>query len=240
MIKFNWVMNIFILKVEKWLGIMNKKYLIITIICSIISIISGIISNDLIIGGTILLTGLLCAYFASEGKKINYIFGLINYLLMGYVAFKNNLFGIFFFYIFIFSSLQVNGFITWNKNLNDNKNVKIREFTFKNSIIITLSCIISSIILGYLLNLIPSQRLAFMDATSNCINLCGVILMVLRFKESWWLWLINNIIDLIIWIITAINGGSGSIMMLLVSLGYLLINIYGVIKWNIEAKRNRK
>ncbi len=219
---------------------MNKKYLIIIVLCLIISIISGIISNDLIIGGTILLTGLLCAYFASEGKRINYILGLINYLLMGYVAFKNNLFGIFFFYIFIFSPLQVNGFITWNKNLNDDKNVKVREFTLKNSIIITLSCIIGSIILGYLLTLIPTQRLAFMDATSNCINLCGVILMILRFKESWWLWLINNIIDLIIWIITVINGGSGSVMMLLVSIGYLLINVYGVIKWNIEAKKNKK
>lgn len=218
---------------------MNKKYLIIAILSLIISVISGIISNDLIIGGTILLTGLLCAYFASEGKRINYILGLINYLLMGYVAFKNNLFGIFFFYIFIFSPLQINGFITWNKNLNDDKNVKVREFTLKNSIIITLSCIIGSIILGYLLTLIPTQRLAFMDATSNCINLCGVILMILRFKESWWLWLINNIIDLIIWIITVINGGKGSVMMLLVSIGYLLINIYGVIKWNIEAKNNR-
>lgn len=219
---------------------MNKKYLIITILSLIISVISGVISNDLIIGGTILLTGLLCAYFASEGKRINYILGLINYLLMGYVAFKNNLFGIFFFYIFIFSPLQVNGFITWNKNLNDDKNVKVREFTLKNSCLITLSCIIGSIILGYLLTLIPTQRLAFMDATSNCINLCGVILMILRFKESWWLWLINNIIDLIIWIITVINGGNGSVMMLLVSIGYLLINIYGVIKWNIEAKKNKK
>lgn len=218
---------------------MNKKYLVITILSLIISIISGIISNDLIIGGTILLTGLLCAYFASEGKRINYILGLINYLLMGYIAFKNNLFGIFFFYIFIFSPLQVNGFITWNKNLNDDRNVKVREFTLKNSIIITLSCIAGSIVLGYLLTLIPTQRLAFMDATSNCINLCGVILMILRFKESWWLWLINNIIDLIIWIITVINGGSGSVMMLLVSIGYLLINIYGVIRWSIEAKSNR-
>lgn len=218
---------------------MNKKYLIITILSLIISVISGVISNDLIIGGTILLTGLLCAYFASEGKRINYVLGLINYLLMGYVAFKNNLFGIFFFYIFIFSPLQVNGFITWNKNLNDDKNVKVREFTLKNSIIITLACIIGSIILGYLLTLIPTQRLAFMDATSNCINLCGVILMILRFKESWWLWLINNIIDLIIWIITVMSGGNGSVMMLLVSIGYLLINIYGVIKWNIEAKSNR-
>ena len=218
---------------------MNKRNFIITILCLIVSVISGIMSNDLIIGGTILLTGLLCAYFASEGKRINYILGLINYLLMGYVAFKNNLFGIFFFYIFIFSPLQVNGYITWNKNLDDDNKVNVREFTLKNSIIITLSCIVGSIVLGYLLTLIPTQRLAFMDATSNCINLCGVILMILRFKESWWLWLINNIIDLIIWIITVINGGSGSVMMLLVSIGYLLINIYGVIKWNIEAKRGK-
>ena len=218
---------------------MNKKYFAITIICIIISIISGIISNDLLIGGTILLTGLLCAYFASEGKRINYVLGLINYLLMGYVAFKNNLFGIFFFYLFIFSPLQVKGFITWNKNLNNDSRVKVREFTFKNSIIITLSCIVGSFLLGYLLTLIPSQRLAFMDATSNCINLCGVILMILRFKEAWWIWLINNIIDLIIWIITTANGGNGAIMMLLVSVGYLLINIYGVIKWNIEAKKGK-
>lgn len=216
---------------------MNKKYIIIICICVIISIISGIISNDIIVGGTILLTGLLCAYFASEGKRINYILGLINYLLMGYVSFKNNLYGIFFFYIFIFSPLQIKGFVTWNKNLDEEKNVKVREFTLRNSIIITLSCIVGSLLLGYLLTLIPSQRLAFMDASSNCINLCGVVLMILRFKESWWLWLINNVIDLSIWIITFINKGEGSTMMLLVSFGYLLINIYGIIKWNIEAKK---
>ena len=218
---------------------MNKKYIIITLICIVISMVSGIIAKDLLIGGTILATGLLCAYFASEGKRVNYILGLINYLLMGYVAFENNLFGIFFFYIFIFSPLQINGYLSWNKNLDKDKNVEVREFTLKNSIIITLSCIIGSFVLGYLLSLIPGQRLAFMDASSNCINLCGIILMILRFKESWWLWLINNIIDLIIWIITAINKGNGSIMMLLVSIGYLLINIYGVIKWNIDAKKGK-
>lgn len=219
---------------------MKKKNIVITIICILISIISGILVNDLIIGVIILATGLLCAYFASEGKRVNYILGLINYILMGYVSFRNNLFGMFFFYIFIFSPLQIYGFISWKKNLNKDKNVKVREFTLKNSIIITLTCIIGSLLLGYILTLIPGQRLAFMDAASNCINLCGVVLMILRFKESWWVWLVNNIIDLIIWIITVVNKGEGSIMMLLVSIGYLLINIYGIIRWNIEAKRDSK
>lgn len=218
---------------------MNKKYAIIICICIIISLVSSIISHDIIVGGTILLTGLLCAYFASEGKRINYILGFINYLLMGYVSFKNNLYGIFFFYLFIFSPLQIKGFMTWNKNLDEENNVKVREFTFKNSIIIILSCIVGSLMLGYLLTLIPNQKLAFMDSSSNCINLCGVILMILRFKESWWLWLINNVIDLGIWIITFINKGEGSAMMLLVSIGYLLINIYGIIKWSVEAKKGK-
>ena len=218
---------------------MNKKYFIITCICIIISIISGILSNDLLIGGSILSTGLLCAYFASEGKRINYILSLINYLLAGYVSLKNNLYGIFFFYVFVFSPLQIQGFITWKNNLTKDNNVEVRQFTLKNSIFITLLCVICSFILGYLLTLIPGQRLAFMDATSNCINLCGVILMIFRFKECWWVWLTNNIIDLAIWIITTLNNGPGSIMMLLVSIGFLLINIYGIFRWNLEAKKEQ-
>lgn len=43
----------------------SKKYIIITIVCIIISIILGIITHDLLIGGSILSTGLLCAYFSS-------------------------------------------------------------------------------------------------------------------------------------------------------------------------------
>lgn len=117
--------------------------------------------------------------------------------------------------------------------------VKEREFNLKNSIIITSSCITGSFILAFLLNLIPNQRLALMDAASNCINLCGVVLMILRFKEAWWLWFINNIIDLSIWIITTLNNGTGSVMMLLVSIGYLLINIYGMIKWHINVRKSK-
>lgn len=209
---------------------MKKRYFVITLLCILISMFFGVISNDIVIGGTILLTGLLNAYYASEGKRSNYIFGLINYLLMGFVALKNHLYGIFFFYIFIFSPLQVGGLITWKKNLNENKSVKIKGFTLNNSIIITLSCILGSIVLGYLLTLIPNQRLAFMDASSNCINLCSVVLMLLRFKESWWLWIFSNLMDLSIWIITFIDKGENSTMMLLSSISYLLINIYGILK----------
>lgn len=219
---------------------MNKKYLIVTIICILFSLISGLYAHDLIIGGATLATALLCAYFSSEGKRSSYILGLINYLLIGYTSFKNHLYGLFFFGVIVCPIFQIQGYISWSKNLDEDNNVKVREFTLKNSIIITLSCIIGSLILSYLLTLIPGQRIALMDASSNIINLCGVILMILRFKESWWIWLVNNVIDLGIWIITFIEKGDGSFMMLLVSIGYLLINIYGIIKWSISAKKEKQ
>lgn len=214
----------------------SKKYAVISLICLVFSVICGILSHDLVIGGMILFSGLLCGYFSSEGKRLNYIFGLINFLLMGYVAFKNQLFGIFFFYLFVFSPLQINGFLSWRKHLQRDQTVKVRGFTLINSVIITLSCIAGSALVGLLLTLIPGQRLAFIDAASNCVNLCAVILMILRFKEAWWLYLVNNIIDLIIWLITTIQGGDGAIMMLLVCIGYLIINIYGIFKWTLNAK----
>ena len=118
--------------------------------------------------------------------------------------------------------------------------MQVKEFTLKNSIIIMISCVIASLILGYLLTCIPNQRLVFLDASSNCINLCGIILMILRFKESWWLWLINNFLDLLIWICTVINKGSYFMMALFVSIGYFLINIQGLIKWSRKAKKENK
>ena len=219
---------------------MQKTASIFIVIFSFIfSFLIGFLVNDFLIGGLILFTSIMNSYLASIGKKSSYITGFISCLLTSYISLKNNLYGLFFFYLVIFLPLQVWGFINWSKNESKDNSVNVREFNFKNSIIIILSCIIGSFILGYLLTLIPNQKLAFMDASSNCINLCGVVLMILRFKESWWVWLANNIIDLVIWLIMLLNKGEGSMMMFLSSLVYLLINIYGIIKWSIKAKKNR-
>lgn len=90
---------------------------------------------------------------------------------------------------------------------------------------------------GYLLSLIPTQRLSWLDAASNCVNLCGIILMTMRYAESWWIWMVNNTLDLTIWTIILISGSSAEApMMFATSIAYLLINIYGAIKWQREGK----
>lgn len=217
----------------------HYKDFIFVIFSVVLSVVSGILSHDLLIGSATLLTALLSAYYSSVAKSINYVFAFINCLLIGYTGFENGLHGYFVFYIFIFAPLQVLGYFMWRKHKDKRDNLLVRRFTLKNAIIMLTSCIFGSFSLAFLLNLIPSQRLAIMDASSVILNLCAFILMTLRFRECWWVWIANNIIDLTIWIVNVVSHGSNAIMMLLVSISYLLINIYGIFVWQKQAKKNK-
>lgn len=209
----------------------KKKNIIYTIFIMVFSIICGIISKDYFLGTIILASGLLNSYYASVGKIYNYIFGAVYCALSGYVCLKTGLYGIAILSFAVYFPSQIHGYFSWKNKKNENKEVKVRGFTLKNSIIIISSCIIGSLLLGPLLSKIPTQQLVFLDSSSNILNLCGIILMNLRFKECWAVWLFNNTVDLIIWVVNYMNNTVNSTMMLLVSIGYLLINIYGLIKW---------
>ncbi len=209
----------------------KKKNIIYTIFIMVFSIICGIISKDYFLGTIILASGLLNSYYASVGKIYNYIFGAVYCALSGYVCLKTGLYGIAILSFAVYFPSQIHGYFSWKNKKNENKEVKVRGFTLKNSIIIISSCIIGSLLLGVLLSKIPTQQLVFLDSSSNILNLCGIILMNLRFKECWAVWLFNNTVDLIIWVVNYMNNTVNSTMMLLVSIGYLLINIYGLIKW---------
>lgn len=214
------------------------KNRIYTILIILFSIICGIISHDYFLGTLVLMSGLLNAYYASIGKIYNYIFWAIYCLISWYIAYLNWLFGIAILSLLIFFPSQIHWYLTWGKNLKENKkDVKIRWFTLKNSIIITVVCIVGSFLLWFLLSMIPWQNLAFLDASSNIINLCGIVLMNMRFKECWIIWLFNNTIDLTIRIINFILWTPNATMMLVVSIWYLLINVYWLIKW-IKFEKN--
>ena len=218
------------MKKEKLLNIIP------VILIFLISSISTIFSNS-IIGFLTLLFGLLNGYYAAIGKWYNYIFGALFVLLNAYISFKTNLYGIATLSVLLYFPLQIKGFISWYKNKDKNNVINIRQFNIKTSMFIVVFCFILNIMLGFFLSKIKTQKLAFLDAASNCINICGVISMILRYKECWIILLGNNIIDLIIWIINFIEKEYNSKIMLIVSIFMLLFNILGIIKWDNNKKK---
>lgn len=196
-------------------------------------------TNDLLVGGAVLATGLTSAYYASHVKRINYLLGLANYLLMAYVFWQNHIYGMFLSYVLIFAPLQLKGFFAWKKQSGSkNQEIKVQRFTLGKGLVVTGASVVCSLIFGYGLSLIPSQQLSYLYAFANCINFFGVILMIQCNEEAFWLWLINNTPDLIIWTLLFIRGGEGAFMIFLASIGFLLINIYGLVNWHRKANSN--
>lgn len=209
----------------------KKKTFLYPFIIIIFSIVCGIITKDYFLGTATLMCGLLNGYYASTRKVCNYVFGLLFCVFNLYVSYLNGLYGIFAFSLIIFVPSQIQGFISWLKNRNKNNEVIVRHFDLKTSLIVIVSSILGSLGLGYLLTKVPGQNLAFLDSTSTILNVCTIVLMNLRYKEFWIIYLFNNIVDLIIWSINTWYGTPNAMMMLIVSIGYLLMNIYGLYKW---------
>lgn len=209
----------------------KKKTFLYPFIIIIFSIVCGIITKDYFLGTATLMCGLLNGYYASTRKVCNYVFGLLFCVFNLYVSYLNGLYGIFAFSLIIFVPSQIQGFISWLKNRNKNNEVIVRHFDLKTSLIVIVSSLLGSLGLGYLLTKVPGQNLAFLDSTSTILNVCTIVLMNLRYKEFWIIYLFNNIVDLIIWSINVCYGTPNAMMMLIVSIGYLLMNIYGLYKW---------
>ena len=165
------------MKKENLLNIIN------VILIFLISFISTIFPNS-IIGFLTLLFGLLSGYYAAIGKWYNYVFGALFVLLNAYISFKTNFYEIATLSVLLYFPLQIKGLISWYKNKDKNKVINIRQFNIKTLMFIIVFCFILNIMLGFFLSKIKNQKLTFLDVTSNCINIYGVILMILRYKEG--------------------------------------------------------
>ena len=214
---------------------------IIPVFIILVSIFFGIIFNDYKLGLITLMVGFLNAYYAAIGKWYNYIFGIIFSLTYSATCFYNGLYGFAIFNVLFYMPSQIYGIIKWKKKEDEDHIVKIKSLTLKSEILLTLSISAGSAFVGFLLNLLPGQQLSYLDATSQLVNVGGTILSALVYRESWYIWLVNNVLDLTIWIINFSKKSTYSEMMLVVSIIYLIMNIYGLINWIIiENKQSKK
>ena len=216
-----------------------KKYrnLIVFLITIIVSAAVGIFFGD-IIGGITLAFGFLNAYYSAIGKWQNYIFGILFSFTYAYINFINGLYGFVIFNLIVYLPVQIYGLISWIKTKDENGAVLMKSLKPLSAVLLTVSVMVFSALVGFGLSLIPSQNLPFLDSCSQLVNVGGVVLSSLRFRESWYVWLANNVIDLTIWIINVVYLTESAITMLITSVMYLVMNIIGVIMWGkIEKKQ---
>lgn len=200
----------------------------------------SIIGITLMMGGSIIsiisaLANVVCVILVAQGKLSNYIWGIVGVITYAYLAYTWGYYGETMLNMAYYLPMQFIGFYLWNKNIGN-----IDHTTSKTVVINDISSMTKSIglilvpicvgVLSYVLFLLGG-KLVILDATTTVLSVVAMILMAMRLKEQWYLWIVVNIVSIYMWFDAFMNGNSDGIATLLMWSVFLLNAVYGLYKW---------
>ncbi|NOE83798.1 nicotinamide riboside transporter PnuC [Vibrio cholerae] len=164
------------------------------------------------------LFGLLCIWFASQEKTINYLFGLINVTLFAVIFYQIQLYGILLLQLFFFCA-NIYGWYAWTRPNAQGDTLVVRWMSRQKLLLAVCISVISIILMTIyidpvffslanitvdVLNLFGAQldrpvlspdAFPFWDATMTVLSVVAQILMTRKYVENWILWVVINIIS---------------------------------------------
>lgn len=172
------------------------------------------------------ISGIICVILVSKGKISNYFFGLIFAYSYFYVAWKANFLGEMNTVLYIYLPSQFIGYFLWKANMqntNNSETVIAKKLSPKGWLILLASLIIATLIFIEILQAYGGSSTG-LDGLSTMIVVAAQLLMILRYREQWILWIVLNIVSIALW-------AENTAMYLMYS-AYLLNSIYGYYNWS--------
>ena len=199
--------------------------------------------------------GLLCIWFASQEKTINYLFGLLNVTLFAVIFFQIQLYGLLLLQLFFFCA-NIYGWYAWTRPNDQGETLEVRWLS-KQKLIGTASiCVVAIALLTIYIDpfflalahiavdilntfgmnladpVLAPDAFPFWDATMTVLSVVAQILMTRKYVENWVLWVVINIISVGIYATQGVYAMSVQYAIL------LFIAANGTREWARTAKRN--
>lgn len=193
--------------------------------------IVGIIFKSDVLTTICSIVGIVTALLLAKGKKLGQIFGLLISLLYSIVSFKNGFYGEVIIYLCIMFPMYIIGIISWIKHQNNQTNtVELNNIKMKEWIIVFIVSIIAFIGINILLKIFNTKEL-FISSLSVIDSLFAIYLSVRRSKYSFYFYVVNDIILIVLWGLPVINGNFILIPMVFNPIINLINDSYGIYNW---------
>lgn len=219
----NRIMNFF----KDW-SLFEKILLIGSII--LVSLIGIIFKSDLLTVSCSIV-GIITALLLAKGKYLGQFFGILIVILYSIVSFKNKFFGEVIIYLAIMLPMYILGIISWIKHQNKKTNsVEVSKITKIEWLIVALASCICFIGIYFLLKSFNTEEL-FISSLSVIDSLFAIYLQIRRSKYSFYFYVINDLVLILLWGIPCISGNVVLIPMLMNPIINLINDTYGIINW---------
>jgi len=200
-----------------------------------VPIILGIVfQSGLIQIGASSITTIAALLFA-KAKIEGFLFTLIGTVLFCIVAFQNRLFGEVGVLLFFGLPMQVVGLISWSKVRKKGEDsqpakIEVSRTGLKEILILTLICGVLGIGIYFLLAAIDTNLL-LLSTTSVVSTIFGTILMVRRSHLGTFGFALNDISNILLWLMIVLMGDSTAIVMVIQPILLLVNDTYGIFEW---------
>jgi len=175
-------------------------------------------------------SSILYIVLLSERNLLNFIVGFVSSTSYIVIAYQSLLYGEAIFYLVFDIPMIVVSFIMWKKHMETKYKVETKKLSIKNIFLIVLVSSISVVGYGFFLRAIGGEN-TFIDALSTVVTLTATILMALRYKEQWFMWIIVYAVSIVLWATTF------NLLMLIMSISCFISSFIGYINWTISTKK---
>lgn len=173
--------------------------------------------------------GILYVALLSERNILNFIIGFVSSSTYIIIAYLSKLYGEVIFYLIIDLPMIFISYYAWRKHLENKYQVKSRSLSIKSTIIIFIISIIAIWLYSMILDYIGGVNV-IVDATSTIVSFIATILMALRYREQWYMWVVVYVVSIIMWATTF------NLLMLIMSISCFISCFIGLINWKKEEK----
>lgn len=184
-------------------------------------------------------SGIVCVILVAKRNILNFLIGIINVVLYGYISYVYHWNGSMILNWFIFFPFQFIGWYYWKDNLDINlANVKTKIISGHQWLIIVMALFVGITIDMMFLRTLPTyvsfinaQNIPLLDSISTNFSIVATILMTYRYAEQWILWIAIDIVTIIMWIYSFIIDGNGALPVLIMWIAFLVNALYGWYMW---------
>lgn len=197
------------------------------------SLLYSILSGSFDAMGTIAgVTGVVCVVLVAKGNIFNYLFGLINVTLYAWISFKAELYGDALLNALYYLPMQFAGWFTWMRKRSSEESVTIiaRRLSRNQRYILTAVSVVTVAAGAVFLDILNDPQ-PVKDSATTILSIIAMFLMVKVYMEQWILWIVVNVISIMMWSVSYIEGEPHSMLMIIMWIFYLVNSVNGWILW---------
>jgi nicotinamide mononucleotide transporter len=206
---------------------------------TVVSLVGIVFKSDLLTTACSIV-GITTALLLAKGKNLGQIFGLLIVALYSIVSFKNGYYGEVIIYLCIMLPMYIMGIISWIKHQSkETDSVEVNTIKAKEWCIVSVVAVIAFVLIYLLLKAFNTNQL-FVSSLSVIDSLFAIYLTVRRSKYSFYFYVVNDLILMVLWGIPVIGGTLVLIPMLFNPFINLINDLYGIYNWRKLEKIQKK